>query len=81
MTAYIHIDPNRTVSVTVEGLGTVTLPRAESVTFLTGVGLLVTVGIIEWPLAVAFVLGRLLTRNTRSGALRGFGEALAVGIR
>lgn len=61
-----------------EGIGTITLPSADTLAFLGGAAVLAAVGLIEWPLAVLVVLARLLASSRRSASLRGLGEALAL---
>jgi hypothetical protein len=59
-----------------EGLGTVTLPPADELAFLGGIGVLAIAGLIEWPLAGVIAAGHLLARSKHNQTLREFGEAL-----
>lgn len=61
-----------------EGIGTITLPGVQTLAFLGGVGVLVAVGMIEWPIAALFIAARLLAGSKNSAALRGLGDALAI---
>ncbi|MEZ2391002.1 hypothetical protein AB6813_15950 [bacterium RCC_150] len=61
-----------------EGIGTITLPHPQTLAFLGGVGVLVAIGMIEWPIAALFVVARLFAGSTKSATLRGLAEALAI---
>lgn len=60
-----------------EGIGTITLPGVQTLAFLGGMGVLVAVGMIEWPLAALFAIARLFAGSTNA-VLRGLGDALAI---
>lgn len=57
-------------------LGTVTLPPMEHVAWYLGVGLLTAVELVEWPVALVLVAGKLLADNRSHQTLRVFGELL-----
>ncbi|GAA2446042.1 hypothetical protein GCM10010191_73720 [Actinomadura vinacea] len=66
-----------THNVTVELWGRrVELPPGDQLAFLGGLGVLVVLEIIEWPLAAAIGVGHVLIHNAHRQALREFGEAL-----
>ena len=57
-------------------VGTVTFPCRDQMVFFGGLGLLVVVGMIEWPVAAVVGAGHLLAAKRNNKALRAFGEAL-----
>ncbi len=69
--------PSGPIHLHFEGIGTITLPGADTLAFLAGVGVLAFIGLVEWPLAALVIIARLFT-GARSGALRGLGDALAI---
>ncbi len=73
----LHFPPGP-IHLHFEGIGTITLPRAQTLAFLGGVGVLAVAGMIEWPVAVLFIIARLFSASTNSPALRGLGDALAI---
>lgn len=54
----------------------VELPPIEHLVFYVGVGTLVAVDVMEWPVAVALGVGHVLLDVTRRPGLRALGEAL-----
>lgn len=64
------------VRVTVPAIGTVTLPSAEQLAFLGGIGLLTALEIIEWPVALALAAGHALATRTHNKVVQDFGRAL-----
>ncbi|MDQ0028596.1 hypothetical protein [Arthrobacter bambusae] len=61
-----------------EGLGTITLPDTRTLAFLGSVGVLAAVGLVEWPVAILFLIARLFAGKTTSPALQGIADALAI---
>jgi hypothetical protein len=57
-------------------LGSVALPSRDQLVFFGGLGALVVVGMIEWPVAAVVGTGHLLAAKRNNRALRDFGEAL-----
>jgi hypothetical protein len=78
MTVVVHETQRGPIRIHFEGLGTITLPGIETLTFVAGVGVIAAAGFIEWPIAVLFALARLLTSAAGSGILRGLGDALTL---
>jgi hypothetical protein len=64
------------VTVQLPGVGQVSLPRRDQVAFLAGLGVLVALEVLEWPVAVAIGVGHALAESHHSQALKDFGEAL-----
>jgi hypothetical protein len=62
--------------VSVPLLGMIRLPAADGLAFLGGMGVLVVVGVIDWPIGAALGVGHLLATNHHAKVLREFGEAL-----
>lgn len=81
MTAGVPPIQHGPIRIHFEGLGTITLPGLDTLAFLGGVGAIVALGLIEWPLAAIFALVRLLTSATGNAILNGLGDALALAIR
>lgn len=52
------------------------LPPGEQLAFLAGLGLLVALDLIEWPIALAIAVGHELAHSHHGRMLREFGEAL-----
>lgn len=63
------------VQVPLPLLGTVTVNR-EELAFLAGVGVLVALDILEWPVAAILATGSVLSRDRSNKTLHAFGEAL-----
>lgn len=57
-------------------LGVVTFPPRDQLVFFGGVGLLVAVGLIEWPVAAVVGAGHLLAAKRNNRTFRELGEAL-----
>lgn len=66
----------RSITITVEGVGSVHLPPAEDLAFLAGIGLIAAAGLIDWPVAGVVAAGHLIARAGHNKALQEFGEAL-----
>jgi hypothetical protein len=62
--------------VTIPMIGRVDLPPADELAFMAGIGALVVVGAVEWPLAIVLGAGHALTNRRRNKLLQEFGEAL-----
>jgi hypothetical protein len=61
--------------VAIEGRA-VELPPLEHLAFYAGVGTLVAVGMLEWPVGLALGVGHALLDLTRRPGLQALGEAL-----
>ena len=59
--------------------GSVTLPPPQHLAWYAGVGALVVLEILEWPVAAVLALGHLLVDQHQSKVLSDFGEALEHG--
>jgi hypothetical protein len=57
-------------------VGRVDLPPAEQLGFYAGLGVMVAVEVLEWPVAVVLGLGHLLMSQRNNKTLRDFGQAL-----
>ncbi len=57
-------------------VGEVTLPPASHLGWYAGVGVLVALEILEWPVAVVLAAGKALADNQHNRVLEDFGEAL-----
>ena len=64
------------VQIPVPGLGTLRLPPPSQLGYLAGIGALVALEIIEWPLGVALACGHLMADCSHNKVLRDFGKAL-----
>jgi hypothetical protein len=64
------------IRVDVPVLGTITLPPAEQLAFVGGIGLLTALEIIEWPVGVALTAGHLLASVSNNKVVQDFGRAL-----
>lgn len=53
-----------------------TLPAPEHLAFYAGVGALAALGIVEWPLAAALLVGHALVTAQHNKILQSLGEAL-----
>jgi hypothetical protein len=79
MSAAVQTRSRGPIRIHFEGLGlTVTLPSAETLAFVTGVGVIAAAGLLEWPIAAVLAIARLLTSATGSAILQGLGDALAL---
>lgn len=65
-----------TVHLHVPWVGDVSLPSADELAFVAGIGALAVVGAIEWPVAAVLGAGRLLAHAHRWRSLAAFGDAL-----
>ncbi|WP_138442379.1 hypothetical protein [Sinomonas susongensis] len=70
--------PPGPIRICFEGIGTITLPSWETLSFLGGAAVLAFLGLVEWPAAVLLALTRLLSSARRGSGLRGLGEALTL---
>src|SRR5262245_12157882 len=61
--------------VRVPVLGEIALPPPERVAYYAGMGVLVAVGLIEWPLAIVVAGGHVLADQSMFARIRGLGEA------
>ncbi len=52
------------------------LPPPQQLAFLAGVGVLVALKILEWPVALVLTVGHQLTHSHHGRVIREFGEAL-----
>lgn len=75
-------DPRSPVEEAVTGpqvrlpiVGEVTLPPADRVAYFAGVGLLVALDLIEWPVALVIVAGHVLAAQRLSRVVKGIGQA------
>lgn len=57
-------------------MGRVVLPAPAHLAWYAGIGALVAVEVIEWPVALVLVAGKMLADNRSNSALRDFGNAL-----
>jgi hypothetical protein len=57
-------------------LGDVGPPSRDQLVFLGGLGALVVVGVLDWPVAAVVGAGHLLAARRNSRALRELGEAM-----
>ncbi|WP_432793624.1 hypothetical protein [Rhodococcus ruber] len=57
-------------------MGHISLPPPEQLAYLAGVGTLVALELLEWPVAVAITAGHLLAEAHHHRLLQGIGEAL-----
>jgi hypothetical protein len=67
---------NNSLSLTLPGIGPLTLPPPDQLAYLAGIVALTAVEIIEWPVAIALAAGHLLADQRRNKALHDFGQAL-----
>lgn len=74
--ALLRAIEKNTVGVVLPGLGSVQLPPPDVLAWFGGLGALVALGIMEWPIAVAIGTGHLLAQQHHLRLLRDFGEAL-----
>jgi hypothetical protein len=64
-------------AVTIDVLGRrLELPPADQLAFLAGLGVLVVLEIVEWPVAAAVGVGHALAHSHHGRVLREFGDAL-----
>jgi hypothetical protein len=52
------------------------LPPKDQLAYLTGLGILAALNLIEWPIALAIAVGHELARSHHGKTLRAFGDAL-----
>jgi hypothetical protein len=64
-----------TVSLDVFGVH-LQLPPPDQLAFLAGLGVLATLEIVEWPVALALAVGHQLAHSHHGRVLREFGDAL-----
>ena len=57
-------------------VGRVSLPPVDHLVWYGGVAVLTAVEMIEWPIALVLVVGRVLADNRTHRTVRAFGEAL-----
>ncbi|MEU5842640.1 hypothetical protein [Rhodococcus sp. NPDC047139] len=62
--------------VELPGVGRLSLPPPEQLAYLAGIGALVALELLEWPVAVAITTGHLLAEVHHHRILQGIGEAL-----
>ena len=74
--AVLRAIQGNTVDVPLPVLGTVRLPPMDSLVWFGGLGALVAVGLVEWPVAAAIGAGHLLVQQQHFRLLHDFGEAL-----
>lgn len=74
--AAAQVDRTQHLTVTVPVVGQITLPQPQDLAYLAGLGALLALELIEWPVAVALGVGHALTSQHRSRALTELGEAL-----
>ena len=65
-----------TLHLSVPGLGQVTLPPTDQLAYLGGIGALVALGVLEWPVGALLGVGHLLAADRNNKILSDFGEAL-----
>jgi hypothetical protein len=64
------------VTVALPLLGRVQLPHPKDMAYYAGIGALVAVELLEWPVGVALAAGHALVGQRHNRALEEFGEAL-----
>lgn len=57
-------------------VGTVTLPGKDQLAYLGGIGALVVLGVVDWPVGAVLGIGHLLASERNHRMLADFGEAL-----
>ncbi|KDE10379.1 hypothetical protein [Rhodococcus aetherivorans] len=57
-------------------MGRISIPPPEQLAYLGGIGTLVALELLEWPVAVALTAGHLLAEAHHHRLLQGIGEAL-----
>jgi hypothetical protein len=67
---------SNSLRVTLPLLGTVSLPPPGQLAYLGGVGALVALELIEWPVGLTLAAGHLLATSRSNKVLRDFGQAL-----
>jgi hypothetical protein len=66
-----------TICVTLpDDLGTVLLPEPQRLAYYGGLAALAVFGILDWPVAIALGIGRVLIEQHGHQCLQDFGEAL-----
>jgi hypothetical protein len=56
-------------------VGEVCLPPPDQLAYLAAIGLLAVVDVIEWPVALVIITGRMLATQHLSRVVKGIGEA------
>lgn len=67
---------SRKVSPSLPRSVSLTLPAPEHLAFYAGVGAMAVVGIMEWPVAAALLMGHALVNAQHNKILQSLGEAL-----
>jgi hypothetical protein len=67
---------SRQWSIPVPGVGPVALGSSEQLAYVSGIGVLTALSIIELPLAAVLVAGHLLVNQHHNKTLTALGEAL-----
>jgi hypothetical protein len=57
-------------------IGTLTLPGKDQLAYLGGIGALVVIGAVDWPVGALLGIGHLLAAERNHRILADFGEAL-----
>jgi hypothetical protein len=57
-------------------IGTLTLPGTDQLAYLGGIGALVVLGVVDWPVGALLGIGHLLASERNHRMLADFGEAL-----
>lgn len=64
------------IAVTLPVVGSVQLPRPDQVAYYAGIGALVALEVIEWPIALVLGVGHVLMTQQHNRTIHEFGEAL-----
>lgn len=65
-----------TIQVNVPCVGVIRLPAPQHLVFYAGLGVLATLGVIEWATAAVIAIGHFLAQEHHRRLIRDFGEAL-----
>jgi hypothetical protein len=57
-------------------VGEVTLPHPDTLVYYAGIGVLVALELVEWPIALIVSTGHLMADRHHRSVIRGLGEAL-----
>jgi hypothetical protein len=57
-------------------LGRVTLPHSDTLVYYVGIGVLVALEVVEWPIALIIGTGHMMATRQHRSLIRGLGEAL-----
>jgi hypothetical protein len=68
-----------TLRMRVPMLGAVSLPAADQLAYLGGIGVLIGLGLVEWPVGALLGAGHLLAARRGNKILADFGKALEEG--